>query len=295
MDQEVDIVERDELHGTVISLVLEVAHNICPRVVLARITLATLAYRLEIFRILRLVQLDHAILREGATKPRRSCRKHTVKHVSSEQGRDHQILSIADTHYVARFIVRQELAAQLDRLPEVLFVLASGHPTNRISGQVSFDHLGAAPDTVLGDNSTLNDAKQVLHVGALVRSDASVKPPNRPFHGLVNSLVRCRRRYYIIQRHHDIGSNSILNLHGPFRRQTELFSIDVRLEGDAVLVDFIERVKRYNLEAAAVCQVVPRPLGVAMQTTKVGQHFLTRLQEEVICICELYITVNERV
>jgi hypothetical protein len=53
--------------------------------------------------------------------------------------------------------------------------------------------------------AALDDAKEILSLGILVRDDTSIKPPDGSFHGLFHTgVVRRRSLDDIVKLHHDI-------------------------------------------------------------------------------------------
>jgi len=63
-------------------------------------------------------------------------------------------------------------------------------------------------------------------------------------------------------------------------------AVDVRAEGDAVVVDLVDRGEREHLEPAGVGEDRPIPRGELVESTGQADHLEARAQVEVIRIAE---------
>jgi hypothetical protein len=76
-----------------------------------------------------------------------------------------------------------------------------------------------------------------LTLWVFVRFDTAVKPPNRTFHRFINTLFAGCWRDYIVERHHYVSTDRILDFHRAFRRQLKLFTINMALKSDTLFID----------------------------------------------------------
>ena len=131
-----------------------------------------------------------------------------------------------------------------------------------------------------------------MPIWILVRLYASVKPSDAPLHCLMDSLLIDHCRYNIIQLHHNITPNRVLNLHRPLRRQLKLSPINVALKGDPLLIERVESPKRHNLKPPTIRQQISIPVHKLVQTADLVQEVLSGLQEQMISIGKHNITIN---
>ena len=66
------------------------------------------------------------------------------------------------------------------------------------------------------------------------------------------SLVRRGKRRAFVEHHLDVGAEQALHLDGALGRQQMRGAVDMRLEGDAVLLDAAELGQRHDLKAAGI-------------------------------------------
>lgn len=103
---------------------------------------------------------------------------------------------------------------------EIRLGLAAGEPADGNPGSIPLYHLFTALPAQLEVESALDDTEQILFLRILVRDDAPIEPAHRPLHGLLHARpVRRGRLDHIVQLHHDIRADRILQGHGMFRRE----------------------------------------------------------------------------
>ena len=141
----------------------------------------------------------------------------------------------------------------------------------------------------------------------VVSLKATTRPAVRALDGCLLVAAGVHERGELVERHHDVGAQRVLNTHGHLRREAVLGAVDVRAESHAVLVD--ERVALFalgddvvflhagdvhreglfkacaeaeHLESAGVgvCRAVP--VGELCQPAGLVDDFLAGLQVQVV-------------
>ena len=133
-------------------------------------------------------------------------------------------------------------------------------------------------------NPALNDAEQGL-IGPRFRFDRTFRPAMSPIHGnpAVHVIVGIGT---FIEGHDDIGAKVPLNGDGFLRREAMRRTINVTLEGDAVIVDLAGLREREDLKAAGIGEHGRRPLHELMQTAHITDEFIAGPQIEVVGIAQ---------
>src|SRR5690348_2291543 len=109
-------------------------------------TVTAFVERALVPRVLRVAQVEAALVRQRAARARGSGREHAVEHVDA--GLDHleDPERIADAHEVARLVRGKQLSRPVGRLEGRVTVLADREPADRVAVEVELDDLfGAAP------------------------------------------------------------------------------------------------------------------------------------------------------
>src|SRR5947208_13981976 len=121
---------------------------------------------------------------------------------------------------------------------------------------------------------------------------APTRPRKRAFHRLVGFEVSGRISEAIVEYHHDVGAETLLDFNRCLRTEEMTAPIQVRLELDAVFADVPQRAEAEYLISAAIRQYRPVPSHESMQAAEPRDRFITRTQEQVIGIAEKNLNVE---
>jgi hypothetical protein len=89
-----------------------------------------------------------------------------------------------------------------------------------------------------------------------------------------------------IEGHDDIGAEVLLNGDGFLRREAMRRTVNVTLEGDAVIVDFAGLREGEDLKAARIGEHGARPLHELMQAAHITDKFVAGAQIEMIGVAQ---------
>lgn len=179
-------------------------------------------------------------------------RPHAVEHVCAEGDRHHQVFRIANAHDIARLLLRQQPSARVDDLAVVTLCLSTREPTNGNAWCVPGDHLSGALPPQIQIQPALYDAEEVLALRVLVGLYAAVEPAHRALHGLLHpGEVGRGSDDHVVELHHDVGADRVLQRHGVFGGEQHGRAIVRAEEADAFFGDFGELEQRHHLKAVA--------------------------------------------
>ena len=98
--------------------------------------------------------------------------------------------------------------------------------------------------------------------------------------------MRRGKRRAFVEHHLDVGAEQALHLDGPLRRQLHGRPVDMRLEGDALLVDAPELRQRHHLVAAGIGEDRLLPMHELVQAAEPGDALGAGPQHQVISVGE---------
>lgn len=96
--------------------------------------------------------------------------------------------------------------SQHEHFAKVRLCLAPRQPANGNARRISSHHLLGALSPQVEIKTALDDTEQVLAFRVFVGGNASIEPPDRPFHGLFHPFVVGRR-----------GDDDVVELHDDIR------------------------------------------------------------------------------
>ena len=137
--------------------------------------------------------------------------------------------------------------------------------------------------------AALHDAEQRPPRLVAERDAAALGPAQRQAHGVLDRLVGGGQPHAFVELHLDVGAQKTLDFDGALGRQHMGRAVDVRLEGDAGLVDFAQLRQRHDLEAAGVGEDRERPVHEAVQPAHPGDALRAGPQHEVIDVAEHHV------
>ena len=98
--------------------------------------------------------------------------------------------------------------------------------------------------------------------------------------------MRRGKRRAFVEHHLDVGAEQALHLDGALGREQMRCAVDMRLEGDAVLLDTAELRQRHDLIAAEVGEDRSVPAHEAVQPAKLGDALGAGPQHQMIGVGE---------
>ena len=120
----------------------------------------------------------------------------------------------------------------------------------------------------------------------LMRLVAAFQPGGGALHRLFCLLMRVAVLRALIERHDDIRTQIVLDIHRLFGREEVIAAVDVRGKAHAVVGDVVERGERKDLEAAAVRQNGAVPVHELMQPPCARDELVAGTHIEVIGVGE---------
>mmetsp|Transcript_12756 Transcript_12756/g.38621 ORF Transcript_12756/g.38621 Transcript_12756/m.38621 type:complete len:224 (+) Transcript_12756:314-985(+) len=195
------------------------------------------------------VMVDESAAEAGSAR-----RIHTVEEVDSECGTHDQIDCIAHTHQVAWLVRGEGARALVHDPPEAVLAFASAQTADRVAGQVAADQLGQALVAQRRIQSALYNAKQALSLRVVVRCQAAIDPAQSPVHGLFDARTTDCAAHNVVQCHHDISTDGILQLHRVFWCEHHFGAIVWRPKTNTFLCDTSQLEERDHLKSATIGQ-----------------------------------------
>ena len=188
--------------------------------------------------------------------------QHAVEHVHALAHRADERRGVADTHQVTRAIVGQRLAHIAERLEHHVMRLAHRIAANAEALEalvarstargVNFDEALRALEAQVAMHAALYDGEKRL-IFAGMRGAATLSPLPRQFRGRSHGLFRRRIANALIELHHNIGTDALLDVHIALGRPTVLAAVIIaRVECDAVGVGLHHVVEAEQLEPARI-------------------------------------------
>src|ERR1035437_204999 len=90
------------------------------------------------------------------------------------------------------------------------------------------------------------------------------------------------RRNRLIEGNRDVGSERLLNFYRKLGREAVVGTVEMALEGDAVIVDLAQLAERDDLEPTGVGEDRPIPGHEAVQAAQGLDAFVARTQIQVV-------------
>ncbi len=126
----------------------------------------------------------------------------------------------------------------------------------------------------------LHDAEQRIGI-AFMRALAALRPAQARAHRFARGPFIRRIRRALVEDHHDVGVEHLLDAHRFFRRQEALVAVDRRLELHPFLADLAQRAQAEHLKTARIGEYRPVPAHEAMQAAMRRDHLQPRAQPQV--------------
>ena len=178
---------------------------------------------------------------------------------------------------------------RLQHLEHDLLRLADREAANRETVKIHVGERARALDPQRLHRAALHDAERRLPRRAVERLARTLGPAQRQPHRALGFGVAARQPHAFVELHLYVGAEQRLNLHRALGRQHMLGAVDVRLEGDAVLIELTQLGQRHHLKAAGIRQDRIGPAHEVVQPTKPVDPLRAGAQHQMIDIAEQYI------
>jgi hypothetical protein len=168
-------------------------------------------------------------------------RHHAVEHVDTAAHPFHQILRLAHPHQVARLVGRNFRADMVKDAMHVLFGLTHGETADRVTVEADLKETVQRHIPQRFVDRTLDDAEQGVLVAQRIELVAgALGPAQGHLHGLARFLVSGRVRGALVEDHHDVGTQIVLDLHGLLGVEEDLLAVDGMTEVHALFGDLAD-------------------------------------------------------
>ncbi|MNH06159.1 hypothetical protein D3C79_655180 [compost metagenome] len=209
-------------------------------------------------------------------------RHHAIEHVDAAAHPFHQILRLAHPHQVARLVGRDLRADVIQDAVHVFLGLTHRQTADRIAVEADLQQTveGDIPQRLV--DGALNDAEQGVLVAQCIKLLAgALGPAQGHLHGLARLFVGRRIGRALVEDHHDVGAQIVLDLHGFLGVEEDLLAVDGMTEMHPLLGDLANVTQAEHLETTGVGQDGALPVHEIMQIPVGAHHRLTRPQPEV--------------
>ena len=218
---------------------------------LASITSAFRIQRARVQLVLRVLDLDVAILGEQHAVARVARRHHAIEHIYALRHRRHQVFRRTHPHQITRLILRQLRCGMFENALHVLLGFAHRQPADGIAVETDIDQLRQRFVTQIFIHAALHDTEQGVGI-ALVRGTGTRRPAQRQAHRIRRLPFCGRKRRAFVEDHHDVGIEYALDTHGLFRTQEQFIAIDRRLKRHSFLANLAQRPQTEHLKTARI-------------------------------------------
>ena len=241
----------------------------------------------EVLRVLQLLHALFAFEGHGERVARRARLHHAVEHIDSAHDSLDQAVGAAHAHEIAGFFKRHIGTDGVEHIVHDALGLAHGKPAYAVAGQIHSGERLCAFYAKVREHAALHYAEQRL-IRPCVSLFAALRPAVRAVHRLDGVIVAAARGSALVERHRNVGTQSLLHLHNALGREEMAAAVDVGMELHPVLFYLVHGGEAEHLEAAAVGQHGPVPLGEFVQASGLFDELVARTQVEVIGVGKHY-------
>ena len=219
---------------------------------------------------------------------------HAVKEIHAPVHGFNDILRRSHPHQVGRLFPREMGNRDVQNMIHFLMCLSHRQTADGIARKLQLGDLLRVADPDVIDNAALIDPKEILsriyRVGPAVQLRqlllATKEPAVGPVHrGLDIRPVRLGRRAFV-EGHGYGGAKIGLDRHTFLRAHEDLPSVDMGLEGYALLLDGPELRQRINLKSAGIRKDRLLPCGKALKPAQLLHDFVSRPDMEMVGITQ---------
>ncbi|CDN43726.1 Uncharacterized protein BN871_DJ_00080 [Paenibacillus sp. P22] len=242
--------------------------------------------RSEVLRVLGIADVHPSSARHRRAVAGNAGRKHAVEHVDSANRSFEKRVGRSDAHQITRLACRQERNRLLQHLIHEMLRFPDAQTTNSIPREIHGSQIRRALLAQVGMHASLDDREQPLVLRTGMGFEAALRPAGRPLERVFDVFVFGRIRRALVERHHDIGAERVLDLHRLLRRQEQAVAVEMGAEFDAFLGDLAHVAQREHLEAAAVRQNRAVPIHELVQAAGIADQVVARTEPQVIGVAE---------
>ena len=245
----------------------------------------------EILRPLGVAHVHDALPGEEHTVAAVARGHDAVEHVHAARDAFQDVRRRTDAHQVARAVVRQQRADELQHLVHLLRRLPHRQAADRVAFGVELRGVVGRLPAQVGIDAALQDGEKGLRVAVerLRLAEAfrvALQPGLREIETLARVGVVGVAGAALVQRHHDVGADDALRVHVVLRGEDVARAVDVALEGATFRGQFADRAEREHLETAAVREDGPIPRLEGVQAACGTQGVEPRAQVEVVGVAQ---------
>ncbi len=206
----------------------------------------------------------------------------TVEHIDPTVDIFDQIFGGADPHQVAGLLFGHERGSPGDGIVHILIGFTHTQSSDRKAVKVHCTELsgGLLPESLVG--TALNDGKDILiNTDPLLLFgtevvDTLLCPAGGAVDTRSNTLLGSGQGDEIVEDHHDIGAEVMLDIDHLGRGEVVFGAVEVATESDAPLIDLDIVAEGKGLKATTVGQEALGKFGKSMQLTHLGDHIVAR-------------------
>ena len=137
----------------------------------------------------------------------------------------------------------------------------------------------------------MNDGEQGLFVSIqrfcfVEPLEATVQPTVGQSQTLLGILIITGSRWTLVERHHDVCTDTALNVHHALWCKDVFAAVDMAPEGATLLCELADACEREHLEAAAICEDRAIPAVESVETSRGFEHSCPRPQVQVVGIAQ---------
>ena len=217
---------------------------------------------------------------EGRMMAGQTGRQDTIEDIDAAQHPVDQVFGSADTHQIARLVFGVEGLHYIQHGVHFGLGLPHRQPADGDAGGIEGGNEFSGSRPQVRVDAALDDSKQGL-VGTRLRLEAAFRPAMSAFHChfAVAMVVGVRA---FVEGHDDVGAEVLLDGDRLFGREAMGRTVDVALEGHAVIVYLAGLGQGEDLIAARIGEHGTRPLHELVQAAHVPDEFIAGTQVEVI-------------
>ena len=207
---------------------------------------------------------------------------HAVEHVHPAGHALDQVLGPAHPHQVARPVGRQARMQVFEHGVALVLGLAHRQTADRVAIETNCLQAVQRAAAQVRMHPALDDAEQRRIIAQfVVRIARPPRPAQAQLHRAPGHLLAGRVRGALVEDHHHVRIEHLLDLHALLRTQEHPGAVGGRGEGHALLGDLAPVRQREHLEATGVGQDRAIPAGEAVQAAMGADHLQARAQVQV--------------
>ncbi len=211
--------------------------------------------------------VELSVVRHRAAIAAAARRIDRVEEIDTRIDRRDQIAHRADAHEVARLLCRKQRGGRARAFVHFLARFAHRQTADRVAREIELDDVARAALAQRAVESALNDRKEQGAIAGRHRSRSS-RPHARQAHRLFELFARRGQLHADVENHGNVAADSLLKFNDVLGREAMLASVEVRREGDAVVVETPPALEAKDLKAARIGEDRAIPRHEAMESAR---------------------------